>query len=441
MFKTVDHFRGRLIPYKSSNWPVRIGSLNSLYRFGSLARMEAHTPPNSGNFELWTALNRAGVRFRAFEAADVVLLERAGESSELSLPIHDLVQVFKVAVGDSVVLLNREARVEALVDMALKPDFVLEDFSTVRAILLAPALAHRIGRLRRTKLRSPDLWDAVFEVHAGRSDGIRAALETRVLKPWISGQRVSLFHFTVPSAACTRASDDAALVWQCSLVEREHSALRRHYFSPSRTTKGADNWDSMKKRYFNTESAVSSVKSAAARQRDSVVVPSNAEDVGRALDMALDSLKPEAFSTRRPSEDDSSERTAVVDPVARAIQIRERLLNSVKLLDAAKWAKWRGVKSNPSAALGKYKRQNRVFAVRDSKQDLYPQFQFDENAEPRAGMQQLLQAVPEGVRGWSLLSWLEARNALLGGRKPSDVLAQDPTAVVRAAERFYSRDD
>jgi hypothetical protein len=129
------------------------------------------------------------------------------------------------------------------------------------------------------------------------------------------------------------------------------------------------------------------------------------------------------------------------DPIDRAIRIRDRLLSNVKFLDADKWAKWRGVKSNPSAALGKYKRQLRVFAVRDSKQDLYPAFQFADTAEPRAEMSQILRVVPESARGWPLLSWFEARNELLDGRKPSDVFSKNPGAVVRAVERFYSRDD
>jgi hypothetical protein len=113
----------------------------------------------------------------------------------------------------------------------------------------------------------------------------------------------------------------------------------------------------------------------------------------------------------------------------------------VNLIDAAKWAKWRGVQSNPSAALGKYKKGKRIFAVRSGNRDLYPAFQFAENAEPLLVVQKILKIVPKEAQGWSLLSWFEARNALLKNRKPSEVLASEPAAVLRAAARFYSRDD
>lgn len=133
---------------------------------------------------------------------------------------------------------------------------------------------------------------------------------------------------------------------------------------------------------------------------------------------------------------------AVSDPIQNAIEIREHLLQTVHLLDAVKWAKWRGVKTkNPSAALGKYKNQKRVFAVRAGNRDLYPAFQFSENAEPLPVIAQVLKIVPKDSQGWPLLSWFEARSAVLQDRKPSDVLASAPQKVLAAARRFYSRED
>ncbi len=128
-------------------------------------------------------------------------------------------------------------------------------------------------------------------------------------------------------------------------------------------------------------------------------------------------------------------------PVDNAIAIRERLLDTFQFVDAAKWAKWRGVKSNPSAALGKYNKQGRVFAVRSSKQDLYPKFQFADNEQTLPVIQDILTVVPKDAQGWSLLSWLDARNTLLGGRKPVEKLKDDPASVVAAAAHFYSRED
>jgi hypothetical protein len=87
--------------------------------------------------------------------------------------------------------------------------------------------------------------------------------------------------------------------------------------------------------------------------------------------------------------------------------------------------KWRGVQSNPSAALGKYKKGKRIFAVRSGNRNLYPAFQFAENAELLPVVLKILKIVPKEAQGWPLLSWFEARNAFLKNRKPSEVLASE----------------
>ena len=74
--------------------------------------------------------------------------------------------------------------------------------------------------------------------------------------------------------------------------------------------------------------------------------------------------------------------------------------------------------------------------MRSGKQDLYPRFQFDENANTIPAIRRVLKVVPKDAQGWSLLSWFETRNALLKGRKPMDMLAQDS-----AAAQIYSRED
>jgi hypothetical protein len=94
-----------------------------------------------------------------------------------------------------------------------------------------------------------------------------------------------------------------------------------------------------------------------------------------------------------------------LDSVTNAIEIRERLKRSVNLIDSAKWATWRGVQSNPSAALGKYKKSQRIFAVRSGNRDLYPAFQFAANAEPLPVVQKILKLVSKEAQGWPLLSW------------------------------------
>jgi hypothetical protein len=79
--------------------------------------------------------------------------------------------------------------------------------------------------------------------------------------------------------------------------------------------------------------------------------------------------------------------------------------------------------------------------VSEGRRELYPKFQFGGNAEPLAVMAEILEVVPADARGWPLLSWLDAENALLGGRKPRDLLRENPDGVVKAAADYYSLDD
>jgi hypothetical protein len=128
------------------------------------------------------------------------------------------------------------------------------------------------------------------------------------------------------------------------------------------------------------------------------------------------------------------------DDVGELIGLRKRLRESVPMVDSEQWGKWRGVTTNPSATLAKYREQGRLFSVREGRNYLYPRFQFTQDAAPLDAIADILEVVPEDARGWPLLSWFEAPSTLLDGRKPSEVLAKDPAAVRTAAADFYSDD-
>jgi hypothetical protein len=122
------------------------------------------------------------------------------------------------------------------------------------------------------------------------------------------------------------------------------------------------------------------------------------------------------------------------------IGLRKRIRDSVPMLDSEQWGRWRGVSNNPSATLAKYREQGRLFAVRQGRSYFYPRFQFTQDAAPLDAVADVLKVVPEDARGWPLLSWFEAPSTVLGGRKPSEILAKDPAAVRAAAADFYSDD-
>ena len=128
--------------------------------------------------------------------------------------------------------------------------------------------------------------------------------------------------------------------------------------------------------------------------------------------------------------------------IEKLLGIRKRLRESIPMLDAASWGQLRGTPgTNPTAALSKYKSQGRLFSVSEGRRDLYPQFLFDQNAAPLPVIAAILKLAPPDARGWPLLSWFDAGNVLLRGRKPRELLGEDPEAVKRAAADYYTEDD
>ncbi|HEY4211560.1 MAG TPA: hypothetical protein VGM84_08780 [Steroidobacteraceae bacterium] len=120
--------------------------------------------------------------------------------------------------------------------------------------------------------------------------------------------------------------------------------------------------------------------------------------------------------------------------------LKKRLRESVPMLGPGEWGGWRYATTSPYETLAQYREQGRLFAVRVAGNDLYPRFQFAQDGTPLVAVADLLKVVPDDARGWPLLSWFEAPNVLLSGRKPSEVLANDPEVVRAAAASFYFQD-
>ena len=63
-----------------------------------------------------------------------------------------------------------------------------------------------------------------------------------------------------------------------------------------------------------------------------------------------------------------------------------------------------------------------------------PMFQFDQrDLSTKHDVQRVRAALPASFSGWSLAGWFARPNALLGARRPADVMATDIAAVLLAA--------
>ena len=430
----------------------------------------------------WPTLDRAGARCMTLEGSDFLFVERSDAQDMLSASAARNLESLRSLVSEnSIVLFDDAHRVEALISLDRLLDMSIKDYSRIGIIGFTPSVSHQLGQWRREHPLRNGLWTVVFGGPPG-NNLLRENLERHVLVPWITRRQLTVHgRLRVPSEFEPHVHSSSGsvrkavvlphheLLWDCVLVTVEGHVDSAGILAPLRHPERAAAkfrqvlerayadtffFDADQNRFVRVEAKAVSKADASQLASDTnaqittvagPAVAARVENVARALDDAFQTLSStpaegqSAQSAAAKSDPDSAARIA--DPVANAIEIRERLKRSVNLIDSAKWAKWRGVQSNPSAALGKYKKSKRIFAVRSGNRDLYPAFQFAENAEPLQVVQKILKIVPKEAQGWSLLSWFEARNAFLKNRKPSEVLASEPAAVLRAAARFYSRDD
>lgn len=80
----------------------------------------------------------------------------------------------------------------------------------------------------------------------------------------------------------------------------------------------------------------------------------------------------------------------------------------------------------------------------------YPTWQFDQDGPPIRLMPEILAVLREKgpfrmdaqrrTSGWGEVEWFRSRHTLLSGERPADVLATDPAAVLRAAQKEFGED-
>lgn len=96
-----------------------------------------------------------------------------------------------------------------------------------------------------------------------------------------------------------------------------------------------------------------------------------------------------------------------------------------------------GQRQNPGAtnlhAVGsRWKSERKVFFIEHRGLTLFPKYIFDELGNPLPAVAELLE-IFAGYRPFRIASWFESTNSMLGGRRPREMLASDPKAVVEAA--------
>jgi hypothetical protein len=129
---------------------------------------------------------------------------------------------------------------------------------------------------------------------------------------------------------------------------------------------------------------------------------------------------------------------AVVLQARRNAEARTALLGEFGALRSAGVAEMAGSRAANRAALAnRWRAENRVVAVPVGDELLYPGFQFTPEGRPHptvGAALATLRSAPE-LGDWQAALWFVGANGWLGGRRPVDLLDEDPGAVEAAARR------
>lgn len=126
---------------------------------------------------------------------------------------------------------------------------------------------------------------------------------------------------------------------------------------------------------------------------------------------------------------------AVVLQARRNSEARAALVEEFGLLTSSEIADLNDSQAvNRAALASRWKGEGRIFSVRHHGQDYFPAFQFAADGRPLESVAQVLEALGQ-PRGWETALWFTAANGYLAGRRPVDLLENEPEAAAEAAER------
>lgn len=133
-------------------------------------------------------------------------------------------------------------------------------------------------------------------------------------------------------------------------------------------------------------------------------------------------------------------RTAVPSAVAvlqarRNAEAREMLLQEFGALTSSEVSKLASSEARNRAALAnRWKQEGRILSVTRHGTTLFPGFQFDDQGRPKVVVAKVIRTLGPASSDWELALWFTKATGWLGGRRPVDLLDQEPEAVVKAAE-------
>jgi hypothetical protein len=88
---------------------------------------------------------------------------------------------------------------------------------------------------------------------------------------------------------------------------------------------------------------------------------------------------------------------------------------------------------NPHAAVSRWQASGRIFGIDHRGRKMYPAYIFDATWQPLPAVKKVLSTLAD-YSPFKLAAWFESTNSSLGGRRPRELVARDPDAVLAAAK-------
>jgi hypothetical protein len=124
-----------------------------------------------------------------------------------------------------------------------------------------------------------------------------------------------------------------------------------------------------------------------------------------------------------------------IEEARRLAVLRSRLLLDFGAYSSEELATLAGSEAvNRAQVAHRWTKEGRIFGVPHAGRTMFLGFQFGEDAQPLAVIAPVVEALADW-EGWDVAGWFVFRNALLGQRRPVDLLSDDPDAVVAAARQ------
>lgn len=88
--------------------------------------------------------------------------------------------------------------------------------------------------------------------------------------------------------------------------------------------------------------------------------------------------------------------------------------------------------TNKHAAVSRWVEGRKVFAIEHTGRRLFARYQFDQGWKPLPAIATILK-IMHGYSPYRIAGWFESTNGYLSGRRPREVIGEDPNKVVEAA--------